>query len=179
MNTKTLKSTTETVAEVAEKAVEAVTEASREAAENVIKTGTETSADAYDKVVAFGYSQVGKASDAYENAASFGKKNLETLSSVANAVTTGMLAYNSHLIGYWKDTTTANIDYYEQLAAAKCPQDVATSQMDAYSKIAGRSVVEAVELNKIAVDSLTKTVAPVKERFEEAFAMATKWGANA
>ena len=169
MTTRARKSTADTFAAAAEKSVEAMAEASREALETMIKAGTEATAGAYEKATAFGATQVGKSSEVYEKMTALGKQNLDTATAVMSAFTAGMEAYNSRLVGYWKEAASANMACFERVMGAKTPQDAAAAQMEGFSKIAERSVAEAVELNKIAADTVARATAPVKARFEEAF----------
>jgi hypothetical protein len=174
VTTKGRKSSADSFAAATEKSVEAMAEASREAFETMIKAGTEASAGAYEKATAFGATQVGKSSEVYETMTALGKQNLDTATAVMSAVTAGMETYNTRLVGYWKEAVSANLACFEQVMAAKTPQDAAAAQMEGFSRMAERSVAEAVEFNRIAADTVAKATAPVRARFEEAFETAAK-----
>ena len=174
MTTKGKKSTSDSFAAATEKSVEVMAAASREAFETMFKVGTEAGAGAYEKATAFGATQLGKSSEVYEKFAALGKQNLDTGTAVMSAMTAGMEAYNTRLMGYWKDAASANMACFERMMAARTPQDAAAAQMEGISRMAERSVAEAVELNKIAADMVAKATAPVKARFEEAFETVAK-----
>jgi len=168
------KTPAESLAEAAEKVVEAAAESSREAIETMTKAGAGAMADAFDKASLLGAGQFGKSSEAYETAVALGKRNLETVSAMMEAVNAGIEAYNSRVLDGWMSATTANLAAYEKMMGAKSPQDAAAVQMEAFSKLAERSVSEAVELNKIAVETMAKASAPVKARLDEAFETVAK-----
>lgn len=177
MSAKTKKTQTEsleTLTDAAEKVVETMAETSRDTLEAMSKVGSDAFADAYDKSAKFGADQMGKSSEIYEKTLEMGKQNLDTMTAVMSAMTTGMEAYNSRLMENWLGVTATKLACYEKMMSAKSPQDVAAAQMEAVKKITENTVSETLELNKIATDTMTKASAPMKARFEQVMETAAK-----
>lgn len=177
MTTKTKKTPAEnleTLTEAAEKVVETVAETSREAMETMAKAGSEAFAGAYDTTGKFSAEQMGKSSEMFDKTLEMGKQNLQTMTAVMTAMTSGMEAYNSRLMENWMGVAAAKMACYEKMMGAKTPQDVAAAQIDAVKKMTENTAAETMELNRIAVDTMTKVAAPMKARFEQVMETAAK-----
>ena len=174
MTTKAKNTTAETAAKAAEDVMETVIKTGVQTFENVMKASTDAANEGYEKATVYGAGQLDKTTDAYKNAADFGKENVATMDAVTQVMTAGMEAYRTRLLDSWKDVAAFNMACFDKVMASKNPQEMATAQMEALVEVSQRSVADAIELNKIAVDTLTKATAPVKARVEEVVEVAVK-----
>ena len=174
MTTKTKSNTAETAAKAAEEVMETVIKTGVQTFENVMKASADAANEGYEKATVYGAGQLDKTTDAYKTAADFGKQNVATMDAVTKVMTAGMEAYRTRLLDSWKDVAAFNMACFDKVMASKNPQEMATAQMEALVEVSQRSVADAIELNKIAVDTLTKATAPVKARVEEVVEEAVK-----
>lgn len=174
MPTKTKTTSAETAAKAAEEVMETMMETGVQTFENVMKASADAATDGYEKATAYGASQLGKTTDAYKKAADFGKQNVATMDAVTQAMTSGMEAYRTRLLDSWKSAAAFNLAAFDKIVASKNPQEMASAQMEAFVEVSQQSVADAIELNKIALDTMAKVSAPVKTRVEEVVEVAVK-----
>lgn len=153
--------------EAAGEALEAMVSAGRDTFETMMKTGMDAYVEGYEKAVALGAGQVGNQNATYERATAMGKENIETATAVATAMRAGFEAMSHMFVENLKETTAFNVDYFTRLASAKSPQDFAAIQMEAATKTVDRAVADTVAFNKIAAETFTNTVTPVKMRLDK------------
>jgi hypothetical protein len=85
-----------------------------------------------------------------------------------------MEAYRTRLLDSWKNVAAFNTACLDRVTASKDPQEIATAQMEALVEVSQRSVADAIDLNKIALDTVAKASAPAKARVEEIVEFAVK-----
>ena len=168
------KTTTESTAKAAEEVLETVIETGVQTFDNIMKASVDAATQGYEKATAYSASELGKTTETFKKVEEFGKQNVATMDAVTKALTAGMEAYRTRLLDSWKDVAAFNTACIDRVMASKDPQEIATAQMEALVEVSQRSVADAIELNKIALDTVTKASAPAKARAEEIVEMAVK-----
>lgn len=157
---------TKNSADQATKATKAVFEANQEVFENAMKSGSEAVNKMFEQAAAFTGQNSFDTKGAYDEAADFGRKNVEAFTAMASVMTAGFEAYNQKMVESFKNASAFNMACVEKAAAAKTPQDFAAVQMETAAEAMEQTVSNAMEMNKFAMDVVTKSVEPVKARME-------------
>ena len=167
MSTKEKTTTSESTAKAAEEVLETVIETGVQTFDNIMKASVDAATQGYEKATAYSASELGKTTDAFKKVEEFGKQNAATMDAVTKVMTDGMEAYRTRLLDSWKNVAAFNTACLDRVTASKDPQEIATAQMEALVEVSQRSVADAIDLNKIALDTVAKASAPGKARVEE------------
>ena len=168
MTAKTRKTPDDTGAKAATDTMEAMMATGRETMETMLKASVDAATEGYDKAAAFGKAHLETAADGYRKAATFGKENFDTFTAVAEAMTSGFEAYSAALVKGAKAATEENVAFVHKALSARTPQEFATLQMEAVTKGLDAALSQTAELNKIAADTMARSVGPVKARIDSA-----------
>ena len=158
----------------AEEALDTIATASRETIEATGKASRESISEAYDKATSFGASTVEKSTEAFDNLAIEGKKNLEAMTTATAAVMTGVTAYNTLAVEGIKSSLNFNMDCFEKVLAVETPQDAAAVQVKALADAVDLSTAKSLELGQIVTDTYAKVGVQLKRRFDESVTTFTK-----
>jgi len=147
-------------------AVEAMAAVGKETFESVMNMSTKAAADSYKNASALGKDHLNAAKAGYEKFAAFGKGNFEAVSVASNAALSGIEAYYEEVVDYTKKAAAQNVDLMQKFFAVKTPQEFVDVQSEALNYLVSTSISESTKLHKIAADTMTKFVAPLKARAE-------------
>jgi phasin family protein len=138
----------------------------KETFESVVAMSAQAAAEGYKNAAQFSKDQLEAAKTGYEKLATFGKGNLEAYSQASSAALSGLETYYEEFVGYSKKAVAQNVDLMQKISAIKTPQEMMELQLEALNAMFNGSITETTKLNKIAADTVTKVVAPIKDRFE-------------
>lgn len=147
-------------------AVEAMAAVGKETFESVISMSTKAASDGYKNASAFGKDQLDSAKAGYDKAAAFGKGNFEAVSVASTAALSGVEAYYEEVVDYAKTTAAQNVELMQKFFAVKTPQEFFDIQSEAMNLMVSRSISQTTKLSKMAGDTMTKFVTPLKARAE-------------
>jgi len=147
-------------------AAETVSSIGKETFESVVAMSAQAAAEGYKQAAQFGKDQLEASKTGYEKLATFGKGNLEAYSAASSAALSGLETFYEEFVEYSKKAVAQNADLMQRFSTAKTPQDILELQFEAMNLVVNRSISETTKLNKIATDTATKVVAPLKDRFE-------------
>jgi hypothetical protein len=147
-------------------AAETVSSIGKETFESVVAMSAQAAAEGYKNAAQFSKDQLEATKAGYEKLAAFGKGNFEAYSAASSAALSGLETYYEELVGYSKKAVAMNIDMMQRFSTVKTPQEILELQSEAMNVLVNGSITETTKLNKIATDTVTKVVAPIKDRFE-------------
>ncbi len=149
-------------AETAEK----VAAAGKQAVEAALKMGADVAAENCKNAAAFCKDQLHLVQERYNKAAVFGKDNLDAMTEAATALAAGWEAYLEGLVDYTKTAVVENVDLAQRYFAVRTPKDLMELQMETANKAVDRVVTQSTKMNKIATDTMTKAMEPIKGRID-------------
>jgi len=170
MTAKTAKNSTD----AATKAAETAMDASREVFENAVKAGTDAASKMFEQANTVGMNNAEKTAEVYEQATEFGRENMDAFNAMTNAMTAGFEVYSKRMVESFKAASAFNMSCMEKLDTTKTPQEFASIQMETMTESMERSVSEAIELNQMALETMNKSTAPIKDRVENVMAAYVK-----
>ena len=137
-----------------------------ETLESVVAMSAQAAAEGYKNAAQFSKEQLEATKSGYEKFAAFGKGNLEAYSAASAAALSGIEAYYQEFVDYSKKAVAQNVDLMQKFSAVKTPQEIVELQFEAMNSVFNRAISEGTKLNKIATDTVAKSVQPIKERVE-------------
>ncbi len=173
MTAKTAK-TAKNSTDAATKAAETAMDASREVFENAVKAGTDAASKMFEQANTVGMNNAEKTAEVYEQATEFGRENMDAFNAMTNAMTAGFEVYSKRMVESFKAASAFNMSCMEKLDTTKTPQEFASIQMETMTESMERSVSEAIELNQMALETMNKSTAPIKDRVENVMAAYVK-----
>ncbi len=147
-------------------AVEAMAAVGKETFESVMSMSTKAASDGYKSATAFSKDQLDSAKAGYDKAAAFGKGNFEAVSVASTAALSGVEAYYEEVVDYTKKATALNVELMQKFFAVKTPQEFFDAQSEALNMMISGSISQGTKLSKMASDTMTKVVTPLKARAE-------------
>ncbi len=164
--TTTAKATKDKVTAAANDTVETIANVGKETIESVVFMSAQAAAEGYKNAAQFGKEQLDATKSGYEKFAAYGKGNLEAYSAASSAMIAGMEAYYEHLVDYSKKAVAQNMEMVQKFTAVKTPQEALDFQFEAMNTFVNRVISESTQFNKLAADTVTKFVQPLKDRME-------------
>jgi len=147
-------------------AVEAMATVGKETFESMMSMSTKAAADGYKSASAFGKDQLDATKAGYDKFAAFGKGNFEAVSTASTAAISGAEAYYEEVVDYAQKATALNVELMQKFFSIKTPQEFFEVQSEAMNLMVSRSISESTKLSKLAADTMTKVVTPLKARAE-------------
>jgi len=166
MTTTTAKATKDKVTAAANDTAETIAAVGKETLESVVFMSAQAAAESYKNAAQFSKEQLDATKTGYEKFAAYGKGNLEAYSAASAAMIAGFEAYYEHLVDYSKNAVAQNMEMVQKLYTAKTPQDALDLQFEAVNTMVNRVISEGTKFNKLAADTMTKFVQPLKDRME-------------
>jgi phasin family protein len=145
---------------------ETIANVGKETIESVVFMSAQAAAEGYKNAAQFGKEQLDATRTGYEKFAAYGKGNLDAYSAASAAAIAGFEAYYEHLVDYSKKAVAQNMEMVQKFYAAKTPQDALDLQFEAMNTFVNRVINEGTQFNKLAADTMTKFVQPLKDRME-------------
>jgi phasin family protein len=147
-------------------AVEAMATVGKETFDSMMSMSTKAASDGYKSASTFGKDQLEAAKSGYDKMAAFGKGNFEAVSASSTAALSGVEAIYEEVVDYTKTATAQNVDLMQKFFAVKTPQEFFEVQTEAMNLMVSRSISEGTKLSKLASETMTKFVTPLKARAE-------------
>ncbi len=164
MTTKTKAAT----AKDAIKQVETIVAAGKETIETVVKTSAEATKKNYDQAVAQTKDYVVKANDAFfkgfDDAASFGKDNVEALVAASTVVAKGFEEVTKAWFAYNQVIAEQSVSVAQALAGCKTLREVVDLQNDFAKTSFDGLVAEGTKISELTLKVANEAFEPIKSR---------------
>jgi phasin family protein len=166
MTTTTAKTPKDKMNGAANDTVETIASVGKETLESVVFMSAQAAAESYKNAAQFSKEQLDATKSGYEKAAAYGKGNLEAYSAASAAMIAGFETYYEHLVDYSKKAVAQNMEMVQRFYTAKTPQEALDFQIEAVNTMVNRVISESTQFSKLAADTATKFVQPLKDRME-------------
>lgn len=163
--------------ETAAKAADAVIDAGCKVLEDVVETGTKTASNFFEQANNMNSENMQKTAEVYEEVTKFNQESMQAFNSMAGALAEGFESYSKRAMDNFKAANKYNMKYLKKVSMAKSAQDLTAIQLETTTEILEKSVSEAIDLNQAAADTISKSVAALKERAENMMAACMKGSA--
>ena len=147
----------------------------QEALQNLFTAGTEAMAGNYDKWIAFNQQQTNAALNAFKGWDEFteiGKENAEAWVASGKIAAQGFEEITGRLMGYMTASVEDNVATSKAMLECRDVKALMDIQTQRVRKSVDTIVAEGTELSEMSVQTATKAISPLSERFT---ATVDKW----
>jgi phasin family protein len=162
-------------------AVEPVAEAAaanKETFETVLQAGTQATTRGYEQAVAIAQEQVEKASETlfkrYDEAASFGKDNVDAYVHSSAALARGVESMGKELMGIAQSTLEANVATTKALLGARSVRELIDLQTEFSRSRFDSLLAESAKLTELSLSLANEAIEPIQARLNATVEKLTK-----